>query len=737
MLLRKFSVFLLRILRAALRWPKTILLLSTIAFLSTAVLSAKVPSLTSIDDIVDDSFKTTASLQRLKSLFDDRNSLLILFSKKDGSTWSERELCAISKWGASQSAFNPSILKMLSPFQIRRARLDGNLFGYPALLQLDCEGGTDRQVLDRLDPSPWKGLLTARGEGPSKDFILEFSLADSAHRDGFPSFDPSVIDGIKADLEKNVLQPYQDIQAEFSGLATFQYYTSEGYRAIEWLNLAIVAVLLLFTRLFFGSFRGTVILASTLIFSTTLVKGLMGALGLPLDLLSNNLLLMVTVACIEDFIFLSYAQYAGSTPWRTGYRRFLVPSFFTSFTTALGFLSLGVSDLGIIRRFGLLVGIAAMVEWLTLFLLLPCFVQVFPRWRVWVQPEKAVGRSFFFRFSQMRAPRGLARLALLVFPLAAFATFHLKYLEIPENTFAEGHPVRHVLDRISASRGFRSQVHWIFESSVSDQKIRQLLTALKTEFPDLVAHVEDPLRVEDYIYEPVKGTVADEFRRDFRQGSGSSRWIAKSKERRAILFLATSETGAINRLRAWTEKQCGSDCFLAGTIVSFGEFGDRVRATLLESLWVSLLLVGLILVFLIRQRGHSGTMAILASSFWGPLVLIVGLWAFQFPIYFITCLFAATLVGMAGDNAIQYLWARPRQFSSHTESLGPASQLVTLSMISVALCFLGAYFAPARTLGLLVVGGVSLSFVGDYFLLLSWLDDPLFGAKRGPRKPEL
>ena len=120
----------------------------------------------------------------------------------------------------------------------------------------------------------------------------------------------------------------------------------------------------------------------------------------------------------------------------------------------------------------------------------------------------------------------------------------------------------------------------------------------------------------------------------------------------------------------------------------------------------------------------------IASAFWGPILVIVGLWAFDFPIYFISCLFASALVGMAGDNAIQFIFAKRGtkigSLDRQTQTLGRASQLVAIATVLMALCFLGAYFAPARTLGLLLAGGFVLGYVGDYLLLRTWLKDPWF-----------
>jgi hypothetical protein len=95
---------------------------------------------------------------------------------------------------------------------------------------------------------------------------------------------------------------------------------------------------------------------------------------------------------------------------------------------------------------------------------------------------------------------------------------------------------------------------------------------------------------------------------------------------------------------------------------------------------------------------------------------------FRIKVNFLTCIFASTLVGLTGDNAIQFL------LSSGNESLlsgmsqrGKASIVCGSIMAVSSLVFLGSYFVPPRIFGALLSAGFLMSMVGDFWLLKALL----------------
>jgi predicted RND superfamily exporter protein len=116
--------------------------------------------------------------------------------------------------------------------------------------------------------------------------------------------------------------------------------------------------------------------------------------------------------------------------------------------------------------------------------------------------------------------------------------------------------------------------------------------------------------------------------------------------------------------------------------------------------------------------------AALASA-WGPAVTLLAMWALRLPVNLLSVAFASVLVGLTGDNAVQFACAGAGARQG-IERRGGASVLVALVMALGALVFLGSTFVPPRRLGLLLAGGLLAALVGDVWI---------FGALLGPPPP--
>jgi predicted RND superfamily exporter protein len=143
-----------------------------------------------------------------------------------------------------------------------------------------------------------------------------------------------------------------------------------------------------------------------------------------------------------------------------------------------------------------------------------------------------------------------------------------------------------------------------------------------------------------------------------------------------------------------------------------------VLNSFLDSIALSVVLVLLILLFLTYALGQGNAFAILLSSIWGPMMLLSAFVIFKIPISYITSVFVSLLVGLAGDNAIHYLFANSRQGSAKAyKDLGGASILMTFCMIIACTTLFVSIFAPMKTLGLLLIIGFILTVLGDFWIL--------------------
>ena len=133
--------------------------------------------------------------------------------------------------------------------------------------------------------------------------------------------------------------------------------------------------------------------------------------------------------------------------------------------------------------------------------------------------------------------------------------------------------------------------------------------------------------------------------------------------------------------------------------------------------------MGILILLLCIWTQTQHKFKILLSAFWGPAAVMVILALSGMQIYFVTCIFASILVGLAGDNAIQYIMnSEGENLSEKTQGLSSASILVTLLMMILPASFMLSYFNPMRTLGLLFALGTACSLFGDYWILKGLLE---------------
>jgi hypothetical protein len=98
----------------------------------------------------------------------------------------------------------------------------------------------------------------------------------------------------------------------------------------------------------------------------------------------------------------------------------------------------------------------------------------------------------------------------------------------------------------------------------------------------------------------------------------------------------------------------------------------------------------------------------------GPLVTLTFISIFQIPVTLITSIFLAVMVGLAGDNAIQYLLA-PGDLRTGIESRSRASIVVTVVMMIGSSMFILETLLPMKILGGLFVFGFFINLIGDFW----------------------
>lgn len=223
-------------------------------------------------------------------------------------------------------------------------------------------------------------------------------------------------------IKEKIASKYPDIEIQFTGRASvgeaFQTATMQDIKLILPIAfLTLTLVLMLYLRNFLVVTISMGIIALTLI--ATL--GLQGWLGIKIGLITAMCPLIVLAICIVDLIhiFSSYLQCKKGNPLVVTLKKNITPTFLTSATTILGFLSFSTSDLLPIAHMGVLASFGIAVAWvLTIFLLCPILTMI-PLQRKSTQKELVFMPSIFNLIS--RKPG----MIVIVFSVAIFSAFFI------------------------------------------------------------------------------------------------------------------------------------------------------------------------------------------------------------------------------------------------------------------------------------------------------------------------
>lgn len=702
-LLDNLEAFLRALFRFSLRHPRrTLALLTLLTLLCAAGLGRLRAHLNFTDYAPTDSPALAAYKDYLEDFPDRRHSLLLRFTPPPEKAFTERDLCNIRGALHQEEAVNAAVITITSPFSLRRPSFsDGKMWHLPWLAS-DCTS-RDANLSAAFRESPWDAVFTGNGQ----DLLVEVLLREGSREGFFGRFDPRLVPAMYARLAHAV----SPIRVETLGFEGFERYKIAAVESDQTINLVLVTVMLVLFRCLFGRWRAGFLVIGTLVFTALMLFGAMAWAGRPIDFLSNGLFPIVLVAVIEDAVFLCALRMGEPRlPWQDVFARLLLPSFLTSLTTILSFFSLGVSDLAIIRNFGLWAGLGALLEWIFLFLGLPALLQLCPRLQEFAAPGKRWEGVVRFRL-----PRPLAMALLVCLPLGVAGAFLLRVSDDPKEVFSVSHPFRQGSEEAAARRGWESFLQLHFGGDVAEARARALTNEIRA-LPGVV-RVQDPWSVRDALTGHLPPTVAALAEREFSLTPFHRQWFSPSGATSVLLFVESNDLDALALLRERIEKVCRNQCRAVGDPLTYLDFSSRVVPTLLESFAVSLLLVSGILAWIARFRLRT-LLPALAASFWGIGCILALLALLQVRINFVTCIFAAVLVGLAGDNAIQFLLARREgSLADGMDTLGHGAFLALLVMVLGTSVLLLSDFAVTRSLARLLLLGFALNLVGDLWLL--------------------
>src|SRR5262245_8067811 len=333
--LRRLRRGLLRMHLAAMRRPGWTLFLAGLVTLGLASQAPRLRVVLSLGSLGEKSLLSTASNERLRESFPTRNELILLFAPEvPGQALTPEQVGRVRAWLEREERENPEVERVVSPFHLQHRRDIGTFSARRPYLETGS-----REEMRELAASLWGGILTDR-EG--RDLAALINLRDTPGGSRYGRFDPRVVAGIEHRARRD-FAPGSGVRVHLIGPAAFEHYSLRGIQWFRYLNIAMLLVVLVLLRVLLGTWRSGVMLAGILLVAALCVAGGMALARAPIDLLSTGMFLILAVAALEDFLFLSYLQLHDGLDWRACFRRMLVPSLLTSLTTVIGFWSLCTS----------------------------------------------------------------------------------------------------------------------------------------------------------------------------------------------------------------------------------------------------------------------------------------------------------------------------------------------------------------------------------------------------------
>lgn len=657
-----------------------------------------------MSDLVDQNMPSAKAYQQLKEDFHLLPSLMIVATSKERvqmGQWSE-----IDQWMKEFRTHDSAISSWLTPWDIRTTKMEPGYLRYKKILP-DIKL---TQSLEGLNQTPWKNILS-NDIGNEASLIVDFKDAPPPQK--FGSFNPPAV----AELINSLSHfSFEQLKISIVGTAAFTYYATIGVAYNMKVNLFFLLILVLLLKGLFGTFKAGLFLVITFLWSGIVVHGLMSATGFSMEILSSGLFTMIVVASLEDYLFICHEQSKGYSIEESLDRLFW-PSLMTSLTTVVGFGSLMFTDIEIISRFGLWASIGALLEWIATFFLLPLVMKLF---KLDSLVQKDFQRTKMLAnwtqsLDRITPPKLIAYLLLLTYFGGFWVLQNLNISDSPLSLFPQNHALVKDFKTLSTSRGWESDASLVFQ--VEKSKDEQLKIINEIRKLENVKMVETLFDIEDYLlgsdpYQYEKAILSD-----LSLHSLQKRYRGEYLSYRHIIYFKSSEFQSLKNSLEQIRNSCQNECQLIGEIVSYNEFMDKIPLALMKSLGISLLLVGLIIFVLATIFKYPKAWAFTLGSLWGPSCLLIMMAILHIKINFLSCVFICMMVGLTGDNGIQFLFAEKREGAGKGIRYHQSCALqVGFIMAASCLFFLFSYFAPPREFGPMLGIGFLISLFGDIWL---------------------
>jgi len=537
----------------------------------------------------------------------------------------------------------------------------------------------------------------------------------------------------------------------------FMRYSERDFTVLGPLAFLIV---FLSTFLLFRRFSAALLCLSVVILATIWTFGLMGALGIDINLVSTSLVTLIlavgvadTVHVITDYYQTLMEGVEKEEAIVQSTSSLLAPCFFTSATTAAGFLSLLSGDLAPIKQFGWLAAVGVLLAFLLSVTFAPCMLSfVAPPGDAFIRGARDGWLSRVLRRLGQPTRRSSVRVLLASALLLCVSAWTLTHLEIGANVlnyFKPDDPVRASMIAVDEALGGATSFEFFIETEDGGLKepavlnrLQDLETSLEAltgvtrvmsvldglreshklltggEAKDSVLPDNRPLAAQLYLF--LEGDA--DFRRQVQGDYSVGRMTAQVQLSQAHALMPK-----IPELKARLSKDYSDPALTVratGYVSLMSEMELYLFSSQIRSLLLAFLVVTSMMVLLLRSLSLG-----LLSMIPNFLPIVLGL-AFMVPAGFAldpgTVMIGSMALGLVVDDSVHYLVRLRRALADHPlpEAIGVAmhhtGRAIVLTSVILASGFavlgLGS-FIPNIAFGLVSAVVILMAVVADLVVL--------------------
>lgn len=695
--------------------PKKSITFFSVLFLVFSSLSLKVEKNIVIKDQIDKNSIDHTRLDTLEKKFEKDYQLFVLLN---GDVTSTKNICDIYTWLRNRVLSEPNFTSINSVFNIRDVEINRNNLHYPKIIDLDCKSFKEINYKD-ITKTPWDGIINSQN---NDDLLFTIVMQKNDITLNPPKFNANVIKKLENDFSTFLKEKNLNYDFNFLGWVANRRYVQEGIQKTFLLNIILFVLILILFKYFFGTFKSGFLLILTLVIMGSFLFGLMSLFKIPIDMLNAGLFLLLSISALQDFIFLLSNMQVQKSGFYQSAKELLIPSFFTSFTTIIGFGSLYLTNISTLQHFGVTAAFAALVEWVLVFLFLPSFISLMFKDQECLTKDMRHSFNFLEKLSVIKPNKMISAMLLVAYLIGSTYVINPRIHEEPFGIFKEEHPFSLGINKLVSTRQWSASFDIIFESDNIEEN-KKIIENVKN-YQD-VAKVISYYDIEEYLTRNLKERMTkDLVIRELNQ-SDIFKTFKNDEMKRAIVYIKRNEVSYASQIKKHINNLCKNNrCFATGNLIAYTEFGEKIPRALIESFTTSLILVSLTLLVLIFFTIKKNYIPLIMSSMWGPFACLTLMKFLNIPFNYITCLFASIIVGLTGDNAIQFLFKGDHiDFATSIQKKGIASYLIVIFTSVSSIIFVFGYFKFSKEFGIIMILGNLLSIIGDIWILNSFKKD--------------